>query len=365
MRKYLIISILIILVFGLVIFIVDWPQPPLSLLEEARSGLLTAKRAKAEALATDQFELAQVNYDSAMLLLDSENQKMPFFRRYDNVELLLNEAIKNTNLSQKIALEKDKNFWLTSQKSYERVRDLHEYFKHTYSNFPIKEAERKTITEANLMLDEMQLALKNKSVIDINKLTDYEHFITEMINNSGFTLKQYFNDFELWETLQRNALKNATDNYSYVVIVDKLNRECKLYYRSKCLATLPIELGYNWIGDKQHAGDKTTPEGIYRVIKKKQNAETKYYKALLLNYPNEDDKKRHAQKIKDGAIPKNVAIGGEIEIHGHGGKGIDWTDGCVALTNNDMDKMFALIPLNTPVVIVGSTRPLEDLMVVK
>ncbi|MEQ8924639.1 MAG: L,D-transpeptidase [Fulvivirga sp.] len=362
MRKYLFISTLFILVTGLIILTVDWPQPPLSLLEEARSGLLTAKRAKADVLAKDQFNQAQTSYDSAILLLDSENQKIFFFRRYEKVEMLLIKVIEDTHLSEKIAIEKDKQYWLTTKNKYEKVRDLHEFFKQAYANFPLKEAERKTVSEANIMLDETQLALRNQSVIETDKLVDYEHFITELINSSRITMKHYFKDYEVWESLQRNALKNATDNNSYVVIIDKLNRECKLYYRSKCLATLPIELGYNWIGDKQHAGDKTTPEGAYRIIKKKANAETKYYKALLLNYPNEDDKKRHSKNVKEGIIPKNVPIGGEIEIHGHGGKGIDWTDGCIALSNKNMDSVYAMIPLNTPVIIVGSTRPLEDLL---
>ncbi len=60
---------------------------------------------------------------------------------------------------------------------------------------------------------------------------------------------------------------------------------------------------------------------MYKIIEKKQNGQTKYYKALLLNYPNEDDKKRFLANKKNGIISKDAKIGNLIEIHGNGGKG--------------------------------------------
>ena len=55
-----------------------------------------------------------------------------------------------------------------------------------------------------------------------------------------------------------------------------------------------------------------------------------------------------------GIIPTRVGIGNLIEIHGEGGEGRDWTDGCVALANPDMDRVFALTEVGTPVTIVGT-----------
>jgi L,D-peptidoglycan transpeptidase YkuD (ErfK/YbiS/YcfS/YnhG family) len=52
-------------------------------------------------------------------------------------------------------------------------------------------------------------------------------------------------------------------------------------------------------------------------------------------------------------------MGGSIEIHGHGGRGFDWTNGCVALKNKDMDIVFNMVSGQTPVIIVGSVEPLE------
>ncbi len=119
------------------------------------------------------------------------------------------------------------------------------------------------------------------------------------------------------------------------------------------------EFGPNWLGTKMHKGDGATPEGVYLVVHKKERRKTIYHKALLLNYPNEDDKIRFAKNKKSGKILPGTEIGGLIEIHGEGGKGFDWTNGCVALNNHDMDYLFRSVTDNTPVVIVGSVEPIE------
>jgi murein L,D-transpeptidase YafK len=88
-------------------------------------------------------------------------------------------------------------------------------------------------------------------------------------------------------------------------------------------------------------------------VKKKDLGQSVYHRALLLDYPNAEDKKRFAAAKKRGEIPRASAIGGLIEIHGDGGRGQNWTDGCVALRNADMDDLFARVRLGTRVTIVG------------
>lgn len=114
------------------------------------------------------------------------------------------------------------------------------------------------------------------------------------------------------------------------------------------------------MGDKMYSGDKATPEGVYKVTDKKNRSRTKYYKALLINYPNGEDQKRYDRMVKSGEISRRTGIGGLIEIHGDGGKGVNWTDGCIALENKEMDVVFSNCSVNTTVIIVGSRLPLED-----
>jgi hypothetical protein len=77
----------------------------------------------------------------------------------------------------------------------------------------------------------------------------------------------------------------------------------------------------------------------------------------MLDYPNSEDWTRFKQARQEGRIPGRSAIGGLIEIHGHGGRGDDWTNGCVALTNAEMDFLASRVRTGTPVTIVGARRP--------
>jgi hypothetical protein len=120
------------------------------------------------------------------------------------------------------------------------------------------------------------------------------------------------------------------------------------------IATYAADLGTNWVGDKLQSGDKATPEGSYKVIEKKGRGESRYHKALLINYPNEDDRSRFRALQRTGRVSRSARIGGLIEIHGEGGRGYDWTLGCVALTNRDIDALYSKVSVGTPVVIVGA-----------
>jgi hypothetical protein len=113
------------------------------------------------------------------------------------------------------------------------------------------------------------------------------------------------------------------------------------------------EVGANALGVKARQGDRATPEGRYRIVKKKDRGQSIYHRALLLDYPNAADRERFAAARRRGEIPRGAAIGGLIEIHGDGGRGQNWTDGCVALANADMDDLFARVGVGTRVTIVG------------
>jgi murein L,D-transpeptidase YafK len=84
-----------------------------------------------------------------------------------------------------------------------------------------------------------------------------------------------------------------------------------------------------------------------------RKAASAFHKALLLDYPNAEDQVEFNRAQRTSQLPRTALIGGLIEIHGEGGQGRDWTRGCVALTNRDIDDLFARVAVGTPVVIVG------------
>ena len=135
---------------------------------------------------------------------------------------------------------------------------------------------------------------------------------------------------------------------SWKIVVKKNERKLFLYQKGDLRQIYPIDLGENPEGPKIHQGDMKTPEGDYRIIGKKDRGKTKYYLAFLLNYPNETDRLRFERAVKEGRVSKEKGIGGLIEIHGFG-KGMDWTQGCIALYNGHMEELFNQIPVGTPV----------------
>jgi L,D-peptidoglycan transpeptidase YkuD (ErfK/YbiS/YcfS/YnhG family) len=135
------------------------------------------------------------------------------------------------------------------------------------------------------------------------------------------------------------------------IVVFKENHRVDLYDGGRVVRSYPADMGYLSVNDKLRSGDAATPEGRYRVTAKKPGST--YYKALALNYPNDEDRAQFEQLRRQGRIPRGASLGGLIEIHGNGGRGKDWTKGCVALADQDMDDLFRRADVGTPVTIVG------------
>jgi len=127
-----------------------------------------------------------------------------------------------------------------------------------------------------------------------------------------------------------------------------------VFVRGSPVKTYPVELGFNWIADKVQEGDGSTPEGRYRVTSRLDRLASDFYKALLIDFPNAEDRAEFSRARRSGVLPPTARIGGLIEIHGGGGRQRDWTDGCVAVTNPEMDDLFRRVSVGTPVTIVGS-----------
>jgi lipoprotein-anchoring transpeptidase ErfK/SrfK len=137
------------------------------------------------------------------------------------------------------------------------------------------------------------------------------------------------------------------------IIVYKEKNLVGLYVDGKPVRSYRADMGRNNLDRKLSGGDSATPEGRYKVVDKKDRGRTKYYKALLLDYPNKEDLRRFEQARAAGRLPRNAKPGSLIEIHGEGGRGLDWTYGCPALSNKDMDDLYSRVRVGTPVTIVG------------
>lgn len=147
------------------------------------------------------------------------------------------------------------------------------------------------------------------------------------------------------------------------IVINKAKKKLFLYSEEKLLRAYPVKLGFDPVGDKVRQGDKRTPEGSYYICMK--NPRSKYHLSLGLSYPGIEDAERGLEqkliskkdydriikKISQKAIPPwDTPLGGEIFIHG-GGETWDWTYGCVALRNQDIEELFRVVSIGTEVVI--------------
>ncbi len=151
--------------------------------------------------------------------------------------------------------------------------------------------------------------------------------------------------------LPRGTSRHARRNLIDEVVVNKSMHRMQLMRNHKVVRSYWIALSNRPQGKKQFKGDKRTPEGRYTLDYVKENSS--FYKAFHISYPNPDDI-RYARS--QGRHP-----GGLIMVHGQppvGKKGSprnvqrsDWTNGCIALMNDEMDEFLSLVDPGTPITI--------------
>ena len=120
------------------------------------------------------------------------------------------------------------------------------------------------------------------------------------------------------------------DASTFRLLVDKSDRTMRVLNAGVEIAHYQVVIGRNPVGHKRHEGDMRTPEGTYRLTKRLCTHCT-YKRAFVLDYPNAQDRTQGR-------------TGGGILIHNGVGRFYWWTAGCIALSNADFDKLWALLP---------------------
>jgi murein L,D-transpeptidase YafK len=132
------------------------------------------------------------------------------------------------------------------------------------------------------------------------------------------------------------------------IVVEKSPRRLSIFRDGKRIKTYRIALGRNPVGPKQEEGDMKTPEGTYKIDTR--NVQSSFHLALHISYPSDEDNKR--------AATRGVSAGSDIMIHGiQNGEGWigafhrwkDWTVGCVALTDEEIEELWRVTPDGTTI----------------
>jgi len=152
-------------------------------------------------------------------------------------------------------------------------------------------------------------------------------------------------------TFRNSNVPPGSRDTADLVYIEKKARRLTLFRGGKPIRTYRVALGFEPVGKKTTDGDGKTPEGRYVIDRRKQNS--RFHRALHISYPNADDRRQAAER--------GVSPGGDIMIHGlmNGMRWIgtahrarDWTLGCIALTNEEIEEIWRMSPDGTPVEIV-------------
>ncbi len=169
-------------------------------------------------------------------------------------------------------------------------------------------------------------------------------------------LGRYADDRQVghWQTMVKQTVDWSRTHQSTAIVVSKADRELIVYKGGRKVLSYPVRLGFNGIREKRFQGDGATPEGRYRVTEARGAGQTQFYRALVLDYPNAEDRRRFRLAKQSGKIASAKEIGGQIEIHGVENELMAQTLGCVMLANPHMAELFARVSSGTPVTIVGA-----------
>jgi len=134
------------------------------------------------------------------------------------------------------------------------------------------------------------------------------------------------------------------------IVVEKSHHRLSLYHQGALLHSYLVALGQQPVGDKVRVGDNRTPEGLFHI--EARNPTSRYHRSLKISYPDAAHRAR-AQSL-------GVSPGGDIMIHGlparqswvgAAHRDFDWTEGCIAVTNKEIEEIWSVVPVGTPILI--------------
>jgi len=292
-------------------------KPPTEKIEEARKAIADAVKNEADIYTPDLLAIAQKSWQQAMDDWKFNNEKNAILRNYSKAIVLADLAIKTAHKAGEEAKKIKSELFKELTVNISALKISVNYIEQATAKLPLNHNIRKKLTPYIMKLNEVESAFNRNDLLSAKKgIEKIKTNIEVLKRQTTELLKEYFSSYSKWVKLDQDMKQWSKANNSVSLVVDKFSKRCIVYKSGKKLREFEVELGLNWLGDKLQRGDKATPEGRYLITAKKSGRNTIYYKALLINFPNEEDKKRFNQMKSNGSISRNAHIGGLIEIHG-------------------------------------------------
>jgi lipoprotein-anchoring transpeptidase ErfK/SrfK len=338
-------------------WLAGWNEAPVARREAAQQALAAAANTRTRAHAGGELVQAEAALASARLAEARQLGRWPATRRdyrlaaaaYDSAKAAADQAALAGSGRAAAAHDELRSLLGLAETAYATTERMSQQMP-----FPAK--ARVNLRKARTDLLESRLLRKQEKYEQAAEAARSSLAATGLVRKLVMPSAGRFADPELVRTWRKwidETVAWSKKNRKPAIVVYKEKRMLVMYDNGRAVGVYDADLGRNSLQPKRHAGDKATPEGRYHVLTKKEKGATIYHRALLLDYPNAEDKARFAKARRDGQVPGGAGPGLNIEIHGHGGRNEDWTLGCVALADPDIDAVFAKVPVGTPVTIVG------------
>jgi len=327
------------------------PVPPE--VQQAESQQVELWRAGASVYVPGDYAAYLQAYEASRDLLRTEQGRWVVLRDYETVRSCYQQLLEQGHrLHGRCEALKDSERQAATAR-LDRLAQLHLLLRETAGMLKDGRLAGERLAIAEVELDEARRLIVNDQWRDAESpLARAESQLAEKIRRLRPILGRYADPVQIgsWQQQAQTAIAASRTGRGQLLIISKLEKQLIVYRGGVVKERYPVTFGYNYLSRKLYAGDRATPEGSYRVVSK--NPGSRYYRALVLDYPGTEDRRRFKTARNSGQIPPGAGIGSLIEIHGGGLNGL--TNGCVALDNRDMQQLFELVDPGTPVVIVGT-----------
>jgi len=331
------------------------PEVNLALQQEANLW-----RAEANLYLPDQYAKYKESFTRARINLLKTNSQFFWLRDYGPIQMEFIELLRQGEDLYKILQVEKQRRAISVLDQLKRLRDRLENLSKLTLMLNSKEIFRINLIKAEIVMNEAEGLYKRERFFSSEKkLTEVETYLIEVENGLSPILNRYrdLNLISKWGKWAREMIEESRRKEAYGILIVKSEKKLLLYKKGEPVKRYPIGLGKSGLLMKRHAKDHATPEGKYRIIGK--NPRSRFYKALLINYPNENDWKEFKDAKKKGLLKKGIPIGGLIEIHGGGKEGL--TYGCISMDNGDIEELYSIVDIGTPVTIIGALEERNSL----
>jgi lipoprotein-anchoring transpeptidase ErfK/SrfK len=325
--------------------------------DAAGAAIQEARAANAATWAPIELQAAERASRDAMTARRVETDRLWPIPARDRVVAAFGEATRSAGLAKAVAIERRDRASGSAATYIEAADTLVSASEALVARLRVGKERRSLLAAARLAVEEARVYHRAGDFRNATVRALHAKDLNAQVQDHAASVVARYADPDTvarWRRWKNETIAWSRREGRAAVIVCKEAHLLTLVVGGNVVRTYKIDLGFNWTADKSREGDGATPEGRYRVVARMGDVRSIYYKALLLDYPNADDRAEFARARRSGAISPRSRIGGLIEIHGGGGRNQDWTTGCVAVANSDMDDLFSRVDVGTPVTIVGS-----------